>query len=198
MIGLGVFDALARDITDPDTGEVYPALSCCNDKTMADRCTNVGAPKVIWSIKATAQLNSDCAFMLREGFRSGKIKLLINEYDAEEELKQLRGYNSLSPAEKMELQMPYIHTTLLIDETVKLQHDESNGKIKMSERSGMRKDRYSSLSYNYYVANQLEAKLWKKKSTSENDPFIIKAPRSTLSGKKVSSLYGSKNTPSWL
>ena len=83
-IGLGVFDALARDIADPETGEIYPALSCCNNAEMASRCTVQGAAKVIWAIKASAQFNSDCAFLLREGFKSGRIRLLVNEYDADE------------------------------------------------------------------------------------------------------------------
>lgn len=177
-IGLGVFDALARDIVDPDTGEVYPAISCYNDKTMADRCTVQGADKVIWSIKASAQFNSDCAIMLRDGFKSGRIRLLANEYDAEEYLSEIKGYAGLSQAEKMKLQLPYIHTTLLIDELVKLQHDESSGKVRVYEKSGMRKDRYSSLSYNYYVSLQLENKMAKKNNYSigSADMFIIRAP----------------------
>ena len=81
MVGLGCFDTLAHDISDPETGEIYPALSCINDKTMADRCTVPGADKVIWSIKASAALNSDCAFLLREGFKNGRIRLLVTEYD---------------------------------------------------------------------------------------------------------------------
>lgn len=59
-IGLGVYDTLARDIVDPATGEIYPALSCCNNAEMASRCTAPGAEKVIWAIKASAQFNSDC------------------------------------------------------------------------------------------------------------------------------------------
>lgn len=200
MIGLGVFDALAGDITDVDTGEVYPALSCCNDKTMADRCTVPGADKVIWSVKASAMFNSDAAFLLREGFRSGKIRLLMSEYDADEILKDVRGYSSLDPSEKMQLQMPYINTTLLIDELVKLQHEENAGKVKLYERAGMRKDRYSSLSYNYYVATQLESKLRKKQAMNESftSSFIIKAPKTN--GKAVNYTRGQnsgKAIPSW-
>ena len=177
-IGLGVYDCLARDMTDPDTGEIYPALSCCNNSEMALRCTSPNADKVIWAIKASAQFNSDCAFLLREGFRSGRIRLLVNEYDAEEYLGELKGYSSLNPPERIKFQLPYIHTTLLIDELVKLQHEEAGGKVKIYERSGMRKDRYSSLSYNYYVATQLENKLSKRYSVNSQvvDIFAIKPP----------------------
>lgn len=195
-LGLGVYDCLARDIVDPETGEIYPALSCCNNQEMASRCTVMGADKVIWAVKANAQFNSDCAFLLREAFRSGRIRLLATEYDAEELLGDIRGYNSLSPAERMQLQLPYIHTTLLIDELTKLQHEESGGKVRIYEKTGMRKDRYSSLSYNYYVAMQIENKMSKRNSMniSSSEMFVIKPP--SFKGKAVNRIYG-QNTTRW-
>lgn len=178
-LGLGVYDALVRDIVDPDTGEVYPALSCYNNKEMAERCTSRGADKVIWSIKASPAFNSDCAVLLREGFKSGKIRLLATEYDAEGLLGDIRGYNSLSQIDRLRLQMPYIQTTLLIDELVKLEHDESSGRVRIYERTGARKDRYSSISYNYYVALQLESKLGRASTDNyeANDIFMFKPPK---------------------
>lgn len=191
-IGLGVYDCLAREISDPDTGEIYPALSCCNNAEMASRCVVPNARKVIWSIKASAQFNSDCAFLLREAFKSGRIRLLMNEFDAEDNLKNIKGYNSLSPAEKIKFQLPYIRTTLLIDELTKLEHEESAGRIRVYEKSGMRKDRYSSISYNYYVALQLENKMTKKHNFNEgsNEMFIIKPPSHNNNRKAVNGLYG--------
>lgn len=195
-LGLGVYDCLARDIIDPETGEIYPALSCCNNQEMASRCAVMGADKVIWAVKANAQFNSDCAFLLREAFRSGRIRLLATEYDAEELLGDIRGYGSLSPAERMQLQLPYIHTTLLIDELTKLQHEESGGKVRIYEKTGMRKDRYSSLSYNYYVAMQIENKMSKRNSMniSSSEMFVIKPP--SFKGKAVNRIYG-RNTTRW-
>lgn len=184
-VGLGVFDILVRDIVDRDTGEIYPALSCCNDPAMAERCTVRGAEKVIWSIKANPVINSEAAVMLREGFKSGKVRLLQTEYDGESSLGEIKGFSSLSPAEKTALSMPYIQTTLLIDEMVKLKHEESGGRVKLTERTGMRKDRYSSLSYNYYVACQIESKTNRRKDTSSefDDIFVLKAPRQTHKGR---------------
>lgn len=177
-LGLGVYDALVRDIVDPDSGEIYPALSCCNNKEMADRCTVKGADKVIWAIKGNPTLNSECAVLLREGFRSGKIRLLVTEYDAENILSELKGYNTLSQSDKVKLQLPYIHTTLLVDELVKLQHEESGGRVRVFERSGMRKDRYSSLGYNYYVATQVESKLYRHKEDGVlPDIFVFRPPK---------------------
>ncbi len=177
-VGGGVTDLLMRDISDLDTGEVYPALSCCNNPEMAMRCTVPGAPKVIWAVKASAQFNSECAFKLREGFRSGRIRLLLTEYDGESALKELKGYGALSSEEQFKLQEPYINTTLLINELVKLQYDENNGRVSLHERNGMRKDRYSSLAYNYYVALQIENKLNKRPNATVKsiESFIIKPP----------------------
>ena len=196
-VGMGVYDALARDIADPETGEIYPALSCCNDQTMAERCTVVGAPKVIWSVKANPQFNSDCAVLLRDGLRSGRVRLLVNEYDADDILSEVGAYSKLTAPEKLMLQMPYIHTTLLIDEMVKLQHDESGGRVKITERAGARKDRYSSLAYNYYVAIQLEAKAARRsRNTISKESFVIKAPK--YGGRTVNRGYGRSKAPSWV
>lgn len=196
-VGMTVYEPLTKDLVDPDTGEQYPALSCCNDAEMAARCTVIGAPKVIWSIKGTAQFNSDCAVLLREGFKSGRIRLLTNEYDADELLAEIGGYSKLNPPERLALQMPYINTTLLIDELVRLQHDESSGKVKIKERAGMRKDRYSSLAYNYYVAIQLENKMGRRNNSSASisDLFVIKPP--SYNRKAVNMAYGRTRQNSW-
>lgn len=178
-VGAGVADLLLRDIPDPETGDIYPAISCCNNPEMASRCVEPDARKVIWSIKAGAQFNSDAAYMLREGFRSGRIRLLDTEINGESSMSEIRGYGSLNPSERAQLVLPYIHTTLLIDELTKLQHEEKDGRVKMYERSGMRKDRYSSLSYNYWVACQVENKIRRRNATRSSDhtSFMFRAPK---------------------
>lgn len=178
-VGLGVYDALASDISDVESGEIYPALSCCNNPDMAARCTNRNAEKVIWAINGAARFNSDCAVMLREGFKSGKIRLLATEYDGEKALSSIKGYSNLHASDKAELTLPYVNTTLLINELINLQYEDSNGLIKITEKSGMRKDRYSSLSYNYWVACQLEKNIRKRSSSSDSvkDVLLFRAPK---------------------
>lgn len=178
-VGIGVFDALAGDISDVESGEIYPALSCCNNPEMAARCTNRNAEKVIWAINGAARFNSDCAVMLREGFKSGKIRLLTTEYDGEKSLAAIKGYNNLKLSDQMEIALPYTNTTLLINELIHLQYEDTNGLIKIMEKSGMRKDRYSSLSYNYWVACQLEKSIRKRSSSEDSvkDIFMFRAPK---------------------
>lgn len=178
-VGLGVYDALASDISDVESGEIYPALSCCNNPDMAARCTSRNAEKVIWAINGAARFNSDCAVMLREGFKSGKIRLLATEYDGEKALASIKGYDNLHLSDQTELTLPYVNTTLLINELINLQYEDSNGLIRITEKSGMRKDRYSSLSYNYWVACQLEKNIRKRSSSADSvkDVFMFRAPK---------------------
>ena len=94
-------------------------------------------------------------------------------------LNAVRGFASLDQVDRAKCMLPYANTTLLINELINLKHEESGGLIKISERSGMRKDRYSSLSYNYYVVCQLEQKLQKRASDDfvGGTPFMYRAPK---------------------
>ena len=165
-VGLPIFDKLAQDIVDPTTGELYQALSCYNDKVMAERCKVDGAPKVIWSIKANASFNNEICTLLRSGFQNGKINLLVSEFEAEEVLKdKIKGYGKMPAYEQLQYKLPYIQTTLLVYELINLEYEIKGTNVKITEKSGMRKDRYSSLAYNYWVQCQLEREMLRKQKT---------------------------------
>ena len=165
-LGLGVFDFIIKDQYDPDTGETYKALTCINDKDMADRCKVKDAKQVVWAVKATAKFNNEICVLLRNGIQNGKINFLISEQNADDVLKETyKGYNKLSLSEKVKMKVSYLQTTMAIYELVKLEHEVKDGNIKVKEASGMRKDRYSSIAYSYWCACQLELKL-KPKSIS--------------------------------
>ena len=168
-VGTPVFDKLIQDIVDPTTGELYPALSCCNDKAMAERCKVDNAPKVIWSIKASAPFNTEICTLLRSGFQNGKINLLVSEFEAEEILKdKIKGFAKMSAYDQMQYKLPYIQTTLLVYELINLEYEIKGTNVKITEKSGMRKDRYSSLAYNYWVQCQLEREMLRKQKTGFN------------------------------
>lgn len=166
-LGVGVFDALVCEIYDAELGKTYQPLSCCNNPDYADRCKDKNAPKVIWAIQATAPFNNEMYLMLRNGFQEKRINLLVSEFECDEVLKDIRGYNSLTSENKLKMQLPYIHTTLLINELINLEYEAKGTNIKIFEKSGMRKDRVSSVGYNYWVQCQLESKLRKPKLQSD-------------------------------
>lgn len=157
-VGAGVFDLLIQDIVDPQTGELYPALSVCNNKDMAARCKVANAPQVIWAIKASSAFNTSACTLLRSGFQNKNINLLISNIENEEVLRQDKKYNKMSNDELWTVSMPYVETDALVNELVKLNYEIRGTNIALIEQSGARKDRYSSLAYNYWVQRELSRK----------------------------------------
>lgn len=177
-VGAGVVDLLLDDIYNPDTGETYGALSCCNNPDLAARCTGIDAPKALWVINnQTARFNSECAFSLREGFRSGKIRLLTSDYESPDYFNEVRGWGSINPIEKEVVTLPYVNTTCLVDEIVNLKYEDTQSGVKVYEKSGYRKDRYSSLSYNYWVACQLEDRSRIKRKSNIDISELLRCQR---------------------
>lgn len=166
-VGLGTYDCLVREIYDPEYGVTYSPLNCCNDATFAERCQDKNAPKVIWAISASSTFNNEMYLNLRERFRQNRINLLVSELDTDDIFKNIKGYNSISAEDKVKLQLPYIQTTLLINELINLDYETQNGNIKVHEKSGMRKDRVSSIGYNLWVVSQLEQRLKLKNVVTE-------------------------------
>lgn len=178
-VGTGVYDFIIKDQYDPEYGVTYDALNCCNDDNMADRCKVRNAQKVIWAIKATADFNTKAATSLRAAFQNGNINLLVSEFEAEELVKKIRGFSKMTQIEQAKIKAPYAQTSLMINELINLEHEIKGTNVKIKERSGMRKDRYSSLEYNYYAVQQLALKLKPKKDTTKNynQFFQIRQPK---------------------
>lgn len=172
-IGLGVYDFITKDQVCQENGKRYQAMTCINDKDMAERCKVRDANKVVWSVKANANFNNEICVLLRNGIQNGKINFLISEQDADSSLKETyKGYFKMSPTEQAKLKMSYVQTTFAVYELIKLDHEVKNGNIKVKEVEGMRKDRYSSIAYSYWCACQLELKL--KPKTQDTQSLVSK------------------------
>ena len=168
-VGQSCLDFCFSDRYDAIYGCTYPAIQTVNSDELNERCKIKNAPKVIYAIKANAKSNNDMALALRAGFQNGNINLLISENNIEDELSNIiKGYNKLSIPQQVREKIPYLQTTFLIEELINLEHDIVNGLVKVKEKSGMRKDRYSSLEYNYYVAQELARRLKPKNNNTQN------------------------------
>src|SRR5690606_22710336 len=119
--GIGIYDALTEHKTDPIRGTEYPPLSCMNDERLAERCVYPSAPKVIYSIRGNTQLNSEIAAIFRDTLRQGKIKLPVHEGEISDVLLTIKGYSSLDPEAQHQFRMPYIQTTLMVNEILNLE-----------------------------------------------------------------------------
>ena len=116
--------------------------------------------------------------LLRE-YGVNRVSLGVQSFN-DDILKELyKGYSKLSTLDQSKLKMAYLQTTMAVFELIKLDHEVKNGQIKVKEVSGMRKDRYSSIAYNYWCMCQLELKLKPKKNTSNiyDQVFKIRQPK---------------------
>ncbi len=166
-VGVAIYDQLVQDLYDEERGTVYRAWSCVNDESMAMRSRNPNAPRIIYSIKASQSKNSEMAVALRDCLRRDKLRLLINETDGSELLEKSKAYRNLSPEDQVVYQHPYYQTTAFANETINLEYEMSGqNNIRIYEVAGMRKDRYSSVSYANYIASELERDL-RRRSTDE-------------------------------
>ena len=167
-VGQSILDYVMADRYDAQFATTYGAIQTVDNPDLNERCKVKNAPKVIYAIKATAKSNNDMALALRAGFQNGNINLLVSENNIEDELsKMIKGYNKLPLQQQVRLKIPYIQTSLMIEELINLEHDIVNGLVKVKERSGMRKDRYSALQYAYYAAQELSRKLKPKNNNTD-------------------------------
>ena len=179
MVGLGVFDYIIQPHYDSITGIEYAPLTTVDSKDpMAQRCKYPNAKRVVWSIKPTENFNSQIAQSLRNAINVGRINILIDEHDAERNFIESKKYRESSAEEKVNLKMPYYQTTLLINELIKLRVYIKDNKVKQYEKSGMRKDRVSSMQYNNYVIDQIS--LRRRQGTDDNTfmpQIVFRSPK---------------------
>lgn len=171
--GLGIFDQLVLPLYDRERKVEYEPWTCINDERMAERCTYQNAPKKIYSIKGNPQFNSECAVLLRDAFKRGSIKLLVNETEGREYLRKLKGFDSMPTEQKAKYESVYIQISLLINEMINLEGERlDSGLIRLKEPKSKRKDRYSSITYGNYIANELERGLLKQTEIDEDDELV--------------------------
>jgi len=171
--GLGVYDQLCQNLYDKELNKEYEAWSCINDEKMASRCLTPNASKIIFSIKADAKLNNDCAISLRDTVRKGRLKLLVNENEGKEFLYGVKGFDDLSIETKAQLENVYYQITATVHEMINLEGEElQSGLIRIKEPRSKRKDRYSSITYGNYIASLLERDLLYVDKYDEDDDIV--------------------------
>lgn len=174
-VGLPIFDLLVGNpMVDRETGVEYQPLACMNDEEMNERCLYPNNPRVIYSVKAFEQLNSDMAIMLQNAINSRKLRLLVHENEGQDYITRFSGYDEFSGELIGKLKGPYVQTSLMIYEMLSLEAErKENGKVKVREQSGKRKDRYSAIAMANYFATELSRQNFKVEvGIDEDDDFI--------------------------
>jgi hypothetical protein len=173
-IGLGIFDQLVQPLYDKERDKEYDPWTCLNDEKMAERCEYPNAEEKIYSVKGNASFNSECAVLLRDALKRGRIKLLVNEIEGKEYLRKLKGFSLLPVESQVNFEVTYFQTTYLINEMINLEAEiTSNNLIKLKEPNSKRKDRYSSVTYGNYFATILEKELLRENESPDVTSFLF-------------------------
>lgn len=170
--GMSIYDALVKVMYDEERDVEYEAWCSYNDDEMKSRAKTPNPLPVVFSIKAGSRLNHEIATSLRVNLQSSNIDLMISEIEAKDLLSDKKYYQQASIEDKVQMELPFLQTTLLVNELVNLEHDIVGGYVKIKEKSGKRKDRYSSLGFANYLAKVLESENLQVEEFDPDDEVI--------------------------
>jgi hypothetical protein len=176
--GIGVFDSLSEPTLCEERGITFPPMTVVGeeydtveqkvrDDLRQNHTRGLNALPVIFPISGTQSLNGQIATAFRSSLQKKLWRFLIPDGEAEEYL--IKNVKELSKKDDSELTAfylnPYVGTGLLVGECINLDMKLSNGFIKLEEKPGCYKDRYSSLSYgSWVISSQFDRNL-----LTEND-----------------------------
>lgn len=172
--GIDIYYTLARPLFDEGRCVEYAPLRCMNDDELADKIKNENADDCIYVVKATEKLNTRMAQNLQSYLTSHKIDFLVDKERGIETICKLQpSYPMLQPTEQVYFDKPFLETMLLVNEMIDLTYERTSvGNIRVKERAGKVKDRYSSLTMGCYFANEMAL----DKISEETQMQILDAP----------------------
>lgn len=166
-IGGSIVDQLAIGITDPEDGTEYSALNCINHEALKlGTILFPNAPKVVYGIMGSPKLNSDIGYAVRDILNTRRLRFLCDETSSRQHLSKIKEYELLTADMKGKLMQPYVQISALVNEMISLEYKISpdTNLLRLSEKSGMRKDRYMSMAYGLWYSTILEKDLFAPKN----------------------------------
>lgn len=159
--GLSLYDDCSRILYDTERDVEYNAWCAMNNEEMRNRSLDENALPIIYSVKVVQQqVNHEMAMFLKTCFEKKKIRLLVEELHGRDYLiEKDKTYIKSSSETQVNMELPYIQTTALVNELVNLEYEIRGGYVKLKETGSARKDRYSSLAYANYYTKILENEL---------------------------------------
>lgn len=149
---------MIKETYDPETAGFYPAYGFTNREEY-DSLQPRNCPKILYGIKANAQINSDMHSILYTKVYSGLIDFLITEKEASTKLKATKAGQKMAPEAKVKRIMPHELTSILIDEIMNLRVKPTgvSNQIQVEQiNKRTLKDKFSALEMGVYYAQQLE------------------------------------------
>lgn len=114
-----------------------------------------GIPCMI-PMKATAEMNSNMWKSLWKSLNNGSLTFLEDELQVTREIDESKSLR-LTSEERMRYLLPYVQTSLLINEGINLSATwKDNGMLSLSQPRTGHKDRMSALQYANWIADKIE------------------------------------------
>ena len=163
--GIAVFKEMQKTQYDSVTDKHYPSYTNYNKNSDIDEEMSKGSLPVIYALKPNAKINNDIAVYLKNAFRTKGIRLLKDDNEKRQDLEiNSKKFSNMTASEQIDILMPFIEITSMVNEIINLEYEASGGNIKISEKGANRKDRYSSIAYANYLAKIIEHEEMAKKS----------------------------------
>lgn len=157
-LGVGFADYMIKPTLDPISGEVLPAYGFFN-RDEYEEIQPKNAPKILYGIKATSNINSDMHAALYAKIYSGCVNFLISERKAKEKLMSTKVGKHMKPEQRIARLMPHELTSLLINEIMNLKTKPTGVDNKIAVElinKRMTKDKFSALEMGIYRMVEIE------------------------------------------
>ena len=175
-VGIGIFDSLSEPTQSDERGITFPPLGVVDElftnvkkesreELIKGHTRGLNPMPVIFPINASAELNSQIASLFRISLQKRMWSFLIGEGDAEDFLiKNVKEFtNDIDDSDTTIFFLnPYIQTGLLVGECINLDMSLVGGKIKLTEKAGCYKDRYTVISYANWIISYFDHDLLKE------------------------------------
>jgi len=185
--GISVYDALSQVTMDEERGITFPAMTVVGGEfeiveqklreELRNRTLGVGAIPVIFPILASQNLNSQIAVAFRSSLQKKMWGFLLGDGEGEEFLIKNNKEFTSNPNDSSLFSFflnPYVQTGLFIGECINLDMTLVNGLIKLTEKPGNYKDRFSSISYSNLIISSVFDKNLLKENIEEDEWDIIR------------------------
>ena len=162
-LGVGLGDELIKTQFDEQGNELGP-LGFINDETYK-AIQPKDAPKILFGIKANAQLNSKMHGNCYSRLNAGMVHFLIKEQEAKSALLATKVGQKMTTEQRVKRLMPHEMTTKLFEEMSNLRLKRTGVSLEIVlERINSRypKDKFSSFEYGLYRIKELEEECYKK------------------------------------
>lgn len=158
-LGIGFADCMIKETFDPVAKIFLPAYGFFNREEYL-KIQPRNCQKILYGVKANAQINSEMHSALYSKIYSGCVNFLISERKAKEKLRSTKTGQKMTPEQRIARLMPHELTSLLINEimNLKIKPTGANNQIAVETiNSRMTKDKFSALEMGIYRMVQLES-----------------------------------------